>query len=245
MCALIHICIHICIHIIYVYIYVYISVLLMHIYTYMCTITYACVTRGDVQVTENPPMAEEPRNQAVVGMSDGIPMFCDKDSRGVTPIALRTANLPDELSNKFRHIHLAALYPHEFWRLSEESGAWERAPKKPSSLSPLLHVLTDDLLMWEDGQMVVDHNKAEDDPDRIFKLRAILLYWCGDYPGLGEASGFAHSGKCACHWCEVKGVWGFGVNRESYGEYVRCALAQTYHMYTYYIMCTYCVTNVS
>ena len=176
-----------------------------------------------MQVTENPAMAEDARNQAVVGMSDGIPMFRDKDSRGVTPIALRTANLPDNLSMMFRHIHLCALYPHEFWRLSEEGSKWERAPKKPSTLSPMLHVLTDELLFWEDGQTVEDFNKPVLDPDRIFNMRAILLFWCGDYPGLGEATAFTHCGTNACHWCKVKGTWGYGVNREAYAQYVRYA----------------------
>jgi hypothetical protein len=174
------------------------------------------------QVTTNPAMAADSRNLALIGMSDGIPMFRDKDSRGVTPIAMRTANLPDTLSMKFRHIHLSALYPHEFWRLSEEGGDWERAPKKPSSLSPLMHMLADELLMWEDGQLVEDHNKQKDDPDRVFKMCVILLYWTGDYPGLGEATGFKHSGRNACHWCKNKGLWGYGVNREAYGEYIRC-----------------------
>jgi hypothetical protein len=165
-------------------------------------------------------MAQDSRNQALVGMSDGIPLF-DNGSRSVTPIALRTANLPDDLSSKFRHIHLAALYPNEYWRLSEESKKWERAPKKPSTLSPLMHVLTDDLLFWQDGKQVVDYNKDLGDPERNFLLRAILLYWCGDYPGLAEAPGFAHAGKWPCHWCKLKGKWQFGVGREAYGEYPR------------------------
>ena len=170
-------------------------------YTYFC------------QVVQNAAMAADARNQAIIGLSDGIPMFRDKDSRGVTPIALRTANLPDDLSMKFRHIHLSALYPHEYWRLSEEGDKWERAPKKPSTLSPMIHVLVDELLCWEDGQVVEDYNKPKDAPDRFFRMCVILLYWTGDYPGLGEATGFAHSGKNACHWCTVQGIWGYGVNR--------------------------------
>jgi hypothetical protein len=172
-----------------------------------------------LQVIANPAMAADTRNQAIVGMSDGIPMFRDKDSRSVTPIALRTANLPDELSMKFRHIHLAALYPNEFWRLSEENGDWERAPHKPSTLSPLLYVLVDELLMWEDGQLVEDHNLPAGHKDRIFKMCVTLLYWTGDYPGLGEATSFAHAGKNACHWCWVQGV--HGVGRSTYREYPR------------------------
>ena len=169
----------------------------------------------------NPAIAEDDRNQAVVGMSDGIPLFRDTGSRSVTPIALRTANLPDDLSAKFRHIHLAALYPNEHWRLSEESSKWERATKKPSTLSPLMHVLTDDLLFWQDGKQVIDYNKALGDPRRTFLMRAILLFWCGDYPGLAEATGFAHAGTWPCHWCKIKGEWQFGVGREAYGGYVR------------------------
>jgi hypothetical protein len=184
-------------------------------------------------------------------MADGIPMFRDKDSRGVTPIALRTTNLPDDLSMKFRYIHLSALAPHEFWRLAEETGDWERAPSKPKTLSPLLHLLADELLFWEDGQMVIDHSKDLEDPDRVFKLRAILLFWCGDYPGLGEATSFMHAGENACHWCEVKGIWGYGVNRESYGEYVRCALTLydicTFYIYVYtmYLVCSYVTLHVT
>ena len=186
------------------------------------------------QVTSNPAMAEDDRNQGMIGMADGIPMFRDKASRGVTPVALRSGNMADTLSVKFRFIHLWALYPHDFWRLSEESGAWERANKKPTTLSPLLYILADDALDWEDGQIVEDHSKAIDDPARHFKLRAILLFWCGDYPGLGETTGFAHAGKCACHWCEVKGVWGTGVNRESYGGYSRCVRCMN-AQYAYFV----------
>jgi hypothetical protein len=174
-----------------------------------------------MQVTNNPAMAADIRNQAIIGMSEGIPLFRDKKSRSVTPIALRSAILPDNLSIKFRHIHLAALYPNEFWRLSEERKAFERVPKKPSTITPLLVVLTDELLFWQDGVNITDHSKAIGDPARDFTMRAILLFWCGDYPGLGEASGFAHAGTWPCHWCKIKGEWQFGVGREAYGEYVR------------------------
>lgn len=168
-------------------------------------------------------MAEDSRNQALVGMSDGIPLFRDKlSNRTVVPIALRTANLSDHMSTKFNHIHLAALYPGEHWTIMEEDPTqFERVPKKPKNLGPLMHVLVDDLLFWEDGQPVVDHSLALDDPRRSFQLHALLLYWQGDYPGLGEASNFAHQGHNACHWCKIKGAYGSGVNREMYGGYIR------------------------
>lgn len=52
------------------------------------------------KVTANPHINGETRNQAVIGMADGIPLFRDKNSRSVVPIALRLANLPDPLSKR-------------------------------------------------------------------------------------------------------------------------------------------------
>lgn len=177
---------------------------------------------SDPQVSSTPWMASDPRNQALIGMSDGIPMFRDKGSRAVTPCALRTANLSDHLSMKFNHIHLAFLYPNEFWTIAaEDDNTFERVPKKPSTHEPLMTVLVDDLLFWEDGQQVVDYSMDPADPRRIFLLHVLLLFWVGDYPGLAEATNFSHQGHHACHWCKIRGDWGFGVNRELYGGYVR------------------------
>ena len=183
-------------------------------------------------------MAEDNRNQGIVGMSDGIPMFRDKHSRSVVPIALRTANLPDHLSTKFNHIHLAALYPGEYWTIMEEDKTQlESVPRKPKNLGPLMHVLVDDLLFWEDGQTVVDHSLALEDPRRSFTLHALLLYWQGDYPGLGEATNFAHMGTSACHWCKDEGTWGYGINREIIGGYIRYTPLCTFVL-QYYFMFT-------
>jgi hypothetical protein len=192
------------------------------------------------KVTSNPVMSADPRNQAVIGMSDGIPMFKDKCARSVTPGALRTANLPDHLSTKFKFIHLAFLYPNEFWKIAEESGGarFERVPKKPATLSPLIHLLVDDLLFWEDGRNVIDYSLELGDPRRTFRLHTVLLFWTGDYPGLGEATGFAHQGINACHWCKIKGKWTKALHRGEYGGYVRYGPRGRIHV------CTHVITHV-
>jgi hypothetical protein len=171
----------------------------------------------------NPDMNNEHRNQALVEMSDGIPLFRGKHSRSCVPIALRSANLPDTLSKTFRHIHLAALYPSEYWGISTDHERWERVDRAPKSLIPMLYALVDDLLHWQDGEFVEDASLPRDHPERVFKLRAILLYWCGDYPALAEVSGFSHGtpNNGMCHWCQLNTVHDHDTNSRVYGGYYR------------------------
>jgi hypothetical protein len=169
------------------------------------------------------PMSSDTRNQGLVGMSDGIPIFRSKGSRSVIPVMLRSANMGDHLSMKFRYTHMTALVPSFFWTLSPDEKYFVRVERKTSHLMAVLHAVTDDLLLWEDGEYVEDHSKDMADPDRHFLLKVALLYWCGDYPGQGEASGFSHhaSGKKACHWCEVLGEKSIGISRQKYDDYYR------------------------
>ena len=180
-------------------------------------------------------MAGETRNQGLVGMSDGIPLFKDKNVRSVIPVMLRTANMGDHLSMKFRYTHMTGLVPCHFWILGEESKLFERVERKPSHLMAILHAITDDLLIWEDGQYVEDHSKCAQGPERWFRLRVALLYWCSDYPGQGEASGFSHSasGKKACHWCEVIGRRSVSIDRQKYENYYRCVQLSRILSYIY------------
>jgi hypothetical protein len=175
------------------------------------------------KMTSNPRMNTDTRNQGMVGMSDGIPLFRDKHSRSVTPLLFRSANLPDHLSMKFRNTHLGGLVPNHFWTIGESSQTFERVERKPSHLCAIMHAIVDDLLMWEEGELVEDHSRHPDDPNRFFQLRALLLYWCGDYPGQGEASGFSHApmSSKACHWCEDRGNFSKAINRQKYGGYFR------------------------
>ena len=170
------------------------------------------------------PMKADSRNQGLVGMADGIPLFRDKHSRSCVPVMLRTANMGDHLSMKFRDTHLAALVPSYFWIIGETSKQFERVERKTSHLCAVMHAVVDDLLFWEEGQEVEDHSKPAGSSERLFHLRCCLLYWCGDYPGQGEASGFSHAaaGKHACHWCEALGQKCMGIDRMKYGDYYRC-----------------------
>jgi hypothetical protein len=176
-----------------------------------------------LQIISNPAMNYDTRNQGLVGMSDGIPMFRSKDSRSVIPLMLRTVNLEDSLSMKFRYTHLVGLVPSHFWILNWKGDRFQRVEKKASHLCALMHAVVDDLLLWEDGAPMEDHSKSPDDPERWFQLRTMLLYWCGDYPGQGEASGFGHSAmsRKACHWCKARGVYCEGIKRQKYGDYYR------------------------
>ena len=70
-------------------------------------------------------------------------------------------------------------------------------------------------------KMVEDHTRSPDDPDRNFLLRVVLLFWCGDYPGLGEVTNFSHAGYNQCHWCTDRGCHSKGLSRMVYGGYRR------------------------
>jgi hypothetical protein len=64
-------------------------------------------------------------------------------------------------------------------------------------------VFVDELLWGEtEGFRTVDHSKPPSDPDRVFWLKVILLYWVGDYPGLAKCANMKHAGFYGCHWCK-------------------------------------------
>jgi hypothetical protein len=48
----------------------------------------------------------------------------------------------------------------------------------------------------------MDHSRPADDPDRVFWLKTILLFWVGDYPGLAKCANMKHAGFYSCHWCK-------------------------------------------
>ena len=175
------------------------------------------------KVKNNPHLRGETRNQGLIAMADGIPLFRSiRTSKGVNVGAIRQANQPDYISKMFGKIHLSFLYPGEFWVFDEITKKPKRLKAKPKNLGPMQQLLVDDLLHWYDGKIVTDYSKLPDDPQYRFCLRAILLLWCGDYPGLGEATNFVHAcGYNACHWCKMKGEHSAGLSRTMYKEYRR------------------------
>ena len=120
------------------------------------------------KMTGNPHMNTESRNQALVGMADGMPLFRDKHSRSVLPVALRLAGQPDSVSKKFNNIHLAALFPCDYWVVDKDTGLLKRERHKPSNVGALLVLLVQDLLYWYAGKTVVDYNLEESDPALIY-----------------------------------------------------------------------------
>ena len=69
-------------------------------------------------------------------------------------------------------------------------------------MEAFMTVFVDELLWGEtQGFRTIDHSKAISDPDHVFWLKVILLFWVGDYPGLGKCAAMKHAGRYGCHWC--------------------------------------------
>ena len=134
------------------------------------------------KVTDNPIMNQDHRNIALVGTTDGVPFF-DDQIRGAWPFFFRCANLPDALSTLPANIHLGMIAANEYYVMDEESGSLRRRVRNPKSLIPHLTVLVDDLLeAYNDGVTATDYSLPKSDDDYVFRCRAMLLYWTGDYP---------------------------------------------------------------
>jgi hypothetical protein len=70
-------------------------------------------------------------------------------------------------------------------------------------MKAFMTVFVDELLWGEtQGFRIVDHSKNVSDPDRVFWLMVILLFWVGDYPGQGKCAAMKHAGAYGCHWCK-------------------------------------------
>jgi hypothetical protein len=70
-------------------------------------------------------------------------------------------------------------------------------------MDAFMTVFVDELLWGEtQGFRIVDHSKDVSDPDRVFWMKVILLFWVGDYPGLGKCAAMKHAGRYGCHWCK-------------------------------------------
>lgn len=144
------------------------------------------------KVTNNPYMNQEGRNQGLILFSDGIPYFKDKGSnRKGYPCGVRLANLPESRSKTLTMTHLLCLMSCEYWDRDAHTGKPIRVLRSPKSLQPMMYRIADELYsLYHVGIRVVDYSLHQNNVDRVFILRCILLYWIGDYPGQGEVSGF-------------------------------------------------------
>ena len=86
----------------------------------------------------------------------------------------------------------------------------------------VLSVVADDLHSGEQqGYPVADCSRPDNDPARHFNLKTILLYVSADYPAQRLASGFAHSGALACHYCTDNAAYNYGVSTCIHDKYYR------------------------
>ena len=57
----------------------------------------------------------------------------------------------------------------------------------------MLYVFADEMEhLYRTGAFVEDFSRDVRDPGRCFLMRVILLFWIGDYPGLGEICDFRY-----------------------------------------------------
>ena len=163
------------------------------------------------KVTDNPAMNSDKRNQTLILSTDGVPYFKEKNARSGWPFVLQLGNLPMALRNEIGLSHLIAFAGCEYMSVDKHTNKVVRVKKEHTSLMPIISRITDDLLTLEStGVSCIDYSLPESHPDRLFQLKAILLYVIGDYPAQAKVSGFSHMGCHACHWCNHRAetVWG-------------------------------------
>jgi hypothetical protein len=167
------------------------------------------------KVTDNPKMNGDPRNQAFIMSTDGVPYFKDFGCRSGWPVVIRNAGLPDGLWGQMAHVHMVAFQASDYLKKNVETGNLDRIQKNPKTLTQTAGALiTDDLLRGQNvGYRIRDMSRSEDDPGAIFNCRVCLLFCVGDYPAQGTFSGFQHGGKPFCHWCTLKGEFKHGISR--------------------------------
>lgn len=76
--------------------------------------------------------------------------------------------------------------------------------RSAASLQVMVDRVVEELLEAQNtGLKITDYSLPEHDPDRIFKLKLILLMAVGDYPAQGKLTNFLHCGVRPCHWCNM------------------------------------------
>ena len=162
------------------------------------------------KICDNPHMSADHRNLGLVGGTDGVPFFNDQRRSG-WPYVLRVANLPDKLSMHMSNVHLHLLSASEHWQVDHEAGLLRRIMRGPKSLQAHLSVIVNDLrAAYVPGVRCLDAsiprgvaggtrmygtyhtnthtNTQSHTSGRRFDCKALLLYWCGDYPAQAKVS---------------------------------------------------------
>ena len=74
------------------------------------------------KVLQNPNIRADPRNQAVVLSTDGMPFFKDIKCKSGWPILMRSGVLPDGLWNAQPYTHMIAFQASDYYDKDEETG---------------------------------------------------------------------------------------------------------------------------
>jgi hypothetical protein len=105
--------------------------------------------------------------------TDGVnPFGLLSNSYSIWPVVLVNYNLPPHMAIKKGHIMLSLLIPGKY-----------KVANMDVYLAPLVEEMQ---ILWQ-GVQVEDMSKAH--PNRLFNLRAILMWTIHDFPGFGQSSG--------------------------------------------------------
>ena len=121
--------------------------------------------------------------------TDGVnPYSQNRVSYSMWPIILTVLNLPREIRYSFGN----------FWLVGTVPG---NGTKEPNSLDPYLDILVDELLAISNKEVFDAYQGAP------FKLKADILMYVLDYPGLGKVFNVLGANAYqACAWCEIEGM---------------------------------------
>ena len=144
------------------------------------------------KVSSNPVLNTEGRNQAVIATADGVPLFKDMTARKGHPFMLRPANASESNQKDLFKAHLFGYVPCEHWEIGPTGHAM-RVVRSPPSFQPMMYVFADEMdHLYRTGAFIEDFSRDVRDPNRCFLMRVMLLFWIGDYPGLGEICDFQY-----------------------------------------------------
>ena len=160
----------------------------------------------DPQIFDTQGFGRDERDVRIQVSCDGIcPFKLHKSTWSAWPVITTFLNLPPWLITKKFFTMLALLIPGKAQVPFEFFDVWIR---------PLIDELKE---LWN-GVPAYDVLKPEG--ERLFKLRAAVLYTTHDFPGYGTVSGAAHQGYVACPPCgdQLKGKYMFESRKMSYRD---------------------------
>jgi hypothetical protein len=67
-----------------------------------------------LQVTENPNINSDPRNQAISAAADGVPFFKDRNAANGWPVVLYPESAPVGIAAQKEEAHMVGMVPSEY-----------------------------------------------------------------------------------------------------------------------------------